>query len=251
MPIPAWIRIFRRARRVVLTRWHTVVVVFRGNSIQRQTDFAQTNLRPVLLLQGFGSTRRSLRILEKRLRADGFATFSLRLGGLFGTLNTRGIDVLARHVLQKIASLRERFHLGPIAIIGHSKGGLIGRYVVSCLDGAAHVHTLVTLGTPHQGFPMRQLARVTPLGLIYKSLRQMRPASKLFRYLISRPLPASVRCVSIYSRDDTIVPPMLCALSNGQPAPHVMNIEVPGLSHSDYLIKGKAYAVIREYLSKN
>ena len=37
----------------------------------------------------------------------------------------------------------ERVH-----IVGHSLGGLAARYYVSRLGGDAHVHTLVTLGTP-------------------------------------------------------------------------------------------------------
>ena len=40
----------------------------------------------------------------------------------------------------------ERIH-----IIGHSLGGLIARYYVTRLGGDARVHTLVTLGTPHDG----------------------------------------------------------------------------------------------------
>ena len=45
----------------------------------------------------------------------------------------------------------ERIH-----VIGHRLGGLIARYFVQRLGGDAQVHTLVTLGTPHQG---TQLAR--------------------------------------------------------------------------------------------
>ena len=49
----------------------------------------------------------------------------------------------------------ERIH-----VIGHSLGGLITRYYVQRLGGDSRVHTLVTLGTPHQG---TQLARAAPL----------------------------------------------------------------------------------------
>lgn len=238
----------RRARRAVRARWQGVAVVFRGNQILRATNFQKPHALPILLLQGFGSTRRCLTTLEKRLRTDGFDVFSLRLGGWFGTLNTRGIDRLAHHVLQKVAALRQRAGWDRITIIGHSKGGLVGRYLVSCLGGEAHVHTLVTLGTPHQGLPIRQLARVTPLGLVVKSLRQMRPDSRLFRHLIAHPIPPSVRCISLSSRDDPIAPAAFCQLASDHPNGQVINIEIPGLSHSDYLMKGRVYEIIRRYI---
>lgn len=39
----------------------------------------------------------------------------------------------------------------PVHLIAHSLGGLDARYMISCLDMAAYVLTLTTLGTPHRG----------------------------------------------------------------------------------------------------
>ena len=38
-----------------------------------------------------------------------------------------------------------------VHVVGHSLGGLVARYHVQRLSGDARVHTLVALGTPHQG----------------------------------------------------------------------------------------------------
>ena len=51
----------------------------------------------------------------------------------------------------------ERIH-----IIGHSLGGLIARYYVTRLGGDARVHTLITLGTPHEGSYAAYAVPTTP-----------------------------------------------------------------------------------------
>ncbi|MBI2343500.1 MAG: hypothetical protein HYV02_04065 [Deltaproteobacteria bacterium] len=242
-------RLYHRARRVLRQRWLGVSVAFTGNAIPRQCNFSVAIPHPILILQGFGTTRRGLLILEQRLRRDGYHVFSLRLGGLFGTLNTRTIDALARHVGEKIASLRRRYRLGKVTIIGHSKGGLVGRYLVACLGGAEHCDRLITLGTPHQGYPTRQIMRVAALGLVMPSIRQMRPTSRLFRLLQEAGPLEEIECVSIYSTADHIAPAQYCHWrGNEHWAPH--NIVLAGLSHSDYLIKQRAYEALVQFLPK-
>ncbi len=215
----------------------------------RRIDFQQAIPHPILLLQGFGSTRHGLMVLEKRLRADGYDVFSIRLGGLFGTLNTKTIDRLAHLVSEKVASLRQRYTLGKLTIIGHSKGGLVGRYYITCLNGDAHCHTLITLGTPHQGLPTRQLLRVAAAGVVIPSLRQMHPDSKLFQKLRNAKLPSEVRYVSIYSTADRVTPPALCHWTTHHHT-EPTNIELSGLSHTDYLVKHRAYEALAQHLPR-
>lgn len=205
-------------------------------------------MRPVLLIQGFGSTRRCFHILEKRLRNDGFDVFTIRIGGWFGTMNTRGVSDVAADILKKLESLRERFKFGKIAIIGHSKGGIIGRYLVTCLDGSKHVHTLITLGSPHKGHRPASLLRFTPVGLLSKGLRQLRPKSKVIRRMRDSPIPKSVYAVSIGSEDDQIVPIHQSELTLHKGMDHIKNIRVKGHRHTDYLIKQQIYGIILEHL---
>jgi triacylglycerol lipase len=243
MTIPLSKRLYRRARRSLAHRWSNLSVTVTGNRITRRTNFGEPVPHPILLLQGFGSTRRGLLLLEQRLRADGYVVFSIRLGGLFGTLNTKAIDQLARLVGAKIASLRARFGLGRITIIGHSKGGLIGRYWVSCLGGDVHCDRLITLGTPHAGLPRRHLAKVSPFGFAMPSLRQMQPDSTLFQDLRLHVVPTTVACISIASSADRVAPPALCHWMQSQGATP-LNITLHGYDHSDYLIKAGVYEAI-------
>ena len=94
----------------------------------------------VLLIQGFFQTRRVMETLETRLRADGFRVVSFRLGGLLWNFNTRGVATLARRIDHKLRRLREGRDIGRVHIVGHSMGGLVGRYLVQ-EEGAANMST--------------------------------------------------------------------------------------------------------------
>jgi triacylglycerol lipase len=217
-----------------------------GNRVRRRTDFSNCP-RPVLLLYGLLSTRRSCQVLERRLRSDGYGVFSIDLGGLGGAFNTRSIDECAERVRDKVERLYARYPLGPLSIIGHSKGGLIGRYYVARLGGDARVRTLLTLGTPHQGTPSAYLGCAT-VGWLAPSVWQMTPRSAFLRRLNLGPWPAGVRLVSLYSREDGCTPFPSGVLDVRRPGDFA-NVEQVGLRHRDFLVARSAYGVIRRELA--
>lgn len=238
--------LIRRARRELVHLAGYARVDPRGNSITRRRDF-QGCPRPVLLLHGFLSTRRTLGILEQRLRKDDHCVFSIDLGGARNTFNTRGIVELAEHVRSKVDRIYARYEgLGPLTIIGHSKGGLIARYYVACLGGHERVRTLVTLGTPHNGTRLAYLGCVF-IGWFARSLWQMTPISPFIRRLRETPWPEGVRLASIYSPQDGVASVRAAKLLAGG-ADDLRNIEVPGCRHSEYLIRKSVYDVIRREL---
>jgi triacylglycerol lipase len=57
-----------------------------------------------------------------------------------------------------------------VDIIAHSLGGLDARYALSKLGLAAHVRSLVTIGTPHRGSPIADLATDGPLAVARKAI---------------------------------------------------------------------------------
>jgi triacylglycerol lipase len=240
--VKRWSRILSRWRRKARYLRGYLDFDASGNRVRRRTDFSQCP-RPVLLLYGLLSTRRSCEVLERRLRRDGYGVFSIDLGGLGGAFNSRGIDESAELVRDKVERLYARYPLGPLSIIGHSKGGLIARYYVERLGGDAYVRTVVTLGTPHQGTPRAYLGCAT-VGLFAPSVWQMTPRSTFLRRLNFGPWPQAVRLVSVYSRADvcTPYPSGLVALQGGG---DVHNVELPGLRHRDFLVARSAYAVVQ------
>ncbi len=242
---------WHRLRRLRF-KWHRFNIYFRtlteANTIDRLTDF--TNCKnPVLILYGFGATRRSLHILESRLREDGFGVFSINLGGLFDLFNTAPIDRLALLVAAKIENLCRRYKLPRFSIIGYSKGGLIGRYYLTHLDGQKRVHTLITLATPHRGSPWLLLSYPLLIGFVSKGIRQMIPKSKFLRRLSKKHFPDGVYVASIYSDRDKTTPSKFCRLPERSDKSVITNVLIPQLYHSDFVIKQRAYQEIHKHLT--
>lgn len=217
-----------------------------GNEITRKTDFTRCP-KPVLLIYGLLSTRRTFDILERRLRRDGYCVWSIKLGGLFNTYSTRGIDECAELVREKVERMYARYELGPLAIIGHSKGGLIGRYYVKRLGGDSRVKSLITLATPHNGSPTAYLGCAT-VGAVARSVWQMTPMSPFIRRLKIGAFPRDVRFVSIYSKEDAFSPFPTCILEEDE-GPNLHNVEVRRVGHREFLIRGAVYEVIRRELA--
>src|SRR5262249_9575916 len=57
-----------------------------------------------------------------------------------------------------------------VDIIAHSLGGLDARYALSHLGLAAKVRSLVTVGTPHRGTPLADLATSGPLAVARRAI---------------------------------------------------------------------------------
>ncbi len=181
MPFSTIKRVARRLSRRTKS-WGTIVALtLGGNEIEKRAKLQRCK-KPILLIYGFGATRRTFSILEKRLFNDGYTVFSVNLGGILGTYNTDAVQSLAAKIDQKIERLYHKYDFrGRLTIIAHSKGGLIGHYYTKRLGGDRRVKTLITLGTPHNGNPWALLAAFTPIALVLKSIRQMTPMSPFIR----------------------------------------------------------------------
>jgi len=188
--------------------------------------------RPMLLVHGFLATPRVVGRLAARLGRFGYCAHGVDLGGLFGRFNARPVEELARVVAERVEQLARDHRCERIDLVGHSEGGLIGRYYVQKLGGASRVRHLVTLGTPHRGTRWAHWGHL--VRRVLPSLRQMAPGSSLLRDLTEDGFPASVRLTSIYSRRDSLCPPSSCRLEVSG-APHLKNVEVTRGGHLDLL----------------
>ena len=102
-------------------------------------------------------------------------------------------------------------------------GGLIARYYVTRLGGDAHVHTLVTLGTPHQG---SYLAYTWNNALT----RQLRPGSPLMQELAGPVKECQTRFLVYWSDLDQVVVPQRNARLEHDDL-NVHNIGLRGVGH--------------------
>ena len=199
----------------------------------------------MLLLHGFLATPRVLGRLANRLGRSEYCAHDVDLGGLFGRFNTRPVEELARLVAERVEQLLRDHPCERIDLVGHSEGGLVGRYYVQKLGGALRVRHLVTLGTPHRGTPWAYSGYL--VRRLLPSLRQMVPGSPLLRELADDQFPDSVRLTSIYSQRDPFCPPSACRLEDGRGA-HLRNIEVVHGGHLAFLSSARISSIIRRQL---
>jgi triacylglycerol lipase len=203
--------------------------------------------RPMLLLHGFLATARVVGWLADRLGRSGYCAHDVELGGLFGRFNARPMEELARVVAERVEQLARDHRCQRIDLVGHSAGGLIGRYYVQKLEGARRVRHLVTLGTPHRGTPWAFSGPL--LGRVLPSLRQMTPGSPFLRDLADDTFPDEVRLTSIYSHCDMVCPPSSCRLEVRRGA-HLKNVEVARGGHLEFLFSAEISSIIcREFES--
>lgn len=174
---------------------------------------------PILLVHGVVSNRSVFTLLRRGLTRRGFSNvFAMNYATVATDVRTAALR-LAEEVERVVAETGyERIH-----VIGHSLGGLIGRYYVTRLGGDARVHTLVTLGTPHEG---TWAAYAVPT----RVMEQMRPGSGLMRELARPVHGCRTRFISYWSdSDQAIVPRASAALRHGDL--RARNVRLHGAGH--------------------
>ncbi len=155
---------------------------------------------PILLVHGIVSNRSIFTVLRRGLTRRGFSNvFAMNYATVLTDVRTAAL-----RLAEEVEAVCEQTGFERIHVIGHSLGGLIARYYVTRLGGDARVHTLVTLGTPHEG---TWAAYALPSRL----MRQMRPGSGLMRELARPVRGCRTRFVSYWSDSDAAIVPQRSA----------------------------------------
>lgn len=174
---------------------------------------------PILLVHGIVDNHSVFGPLRRALHKRGFGrTLTFSYDGLPADLRAPAAE-LADVITQLVTEAGyERIH-----VVGHSLGGLVARYAVQRLGVDRHVHTLVTLGTPHRGtWP----ARWIPVPVV----RQLRPDSELLTELAEPAPDCATRFVTVWSDLDEIIHPSKNAALD-HPDLSVRNVRVRGIGH--------------------
>jgi pimeloyl-ACP methyl ester carboxylesterase len=174
---------------------------------------------PILLVHGLVDNRSIFAMLRRHLRQRGFD----RIWTTNYQIWTSDVRVAARRLAATVDAIRGQTGYERIHVVGHSMGGLVARYYVQRLGGDAHVHTLVTLGTPHQG---TRAARLLPRGIC----RQLAPTSDIIAELAEPAPECQTRFVSFYSDIDALISPKQAARIE-HPDLSARNVLVPGVGH--------------------
>jgi len=203
----------------------------------------------VVLVSGFAATRRSLSVMRKRLRKDGFNVLILCLDWTNLSDGVRGLYRMAEKLSTIVTQLRKQrgMQRNQIHLVAHSAGGLVARYYIQMLGGWHYCDSLVTLATPHQGTWLAALGLFTHLLLKFRCLFQLLPISPFIKHLNAAPLPEDFRLVSIFSKGDLMCPARATQLPPVLRS-RVPSIELEELGHSDFLWSKESYEVLRGYL---
>jgi pimeloyl-ACP methyl ester carboxylesterase len=216
----------------------------------RRDDFGQGAGHPVLLLHGFAAPRRILHVLERRLRRElGVAVMSFHLPGMGGAFGGHAMEEEAARLAEKLERLCLRHNVTQLDIVGHSKGGLMARYMVANFPVGRRVRTLIALGSPFSGAPLAILGAAA-MGVLSKSVWQLIPFSGFMRGLRQVPVPGTTRLVSIAGSMDMIAPARLCRVTeNDAAAGMAVNHVVAGVGHNSLLMSRRVFRIIREELT--
>jgi hypothetical protein len=187
---------FSGSLRSALAEWGMSVAV----SAVRPAGFfplpgsRQVGPRPVIVLHGYAMNRANFLPLAYRLARAGLGPI---LGFEYWTLGRTA--AAAKQLAWFIELVQARTGSPQVDIIGHSMGGVVGRYYVTLLGGDGAVANLVTLGSPHWGTDVSRIGIGAPT-------RELIFGSKLVQRLAAAPPPRDTRVLTILSHADALVP---------------------------------------------
>ena len=165
---------------------------------------AQETPGPVLLVPGYGGNRGSLQSLADRLVAEGRDATVVALPG-----DGRGdLNASADALDDAVTAALERTGAATVDVVGYSAGGLVARLWVAD-DDAGRVRRVLTLGSPHHGTQLADLAGDVAVEQCPEACRQMATDSDLLAQLNARDeTPEGPTWVSIWTtQDQTVTPP--------------------------------------------
>ena len=183
---------------------------------------------PVILVHGIHSDSRDMTRMARHFRAEGREVFTpdLAPNGGQATMDELGkqlADYAAKHVRRG-----RKFDL-----VGFSMGGLVSRYYVQRLGGAAHVGHLVTIAAPHRG---TILARLHPGA----GAAEMRRGSAFLRDLTTDDATlARVKFTSFYTPLDLVIVP-----ASSSAMPQARNVRVWASLHPSLILEKRCIRAV-------
>ncbi|ROP49505.1 MULTISPECIES: triacylglycerol lipase [unclassified Rathayibacter] len=153
-------------------------------------DYLDGTERPIVVLPGIWETWAFLRPIIDPLHRRGHPMHVLTSLGWNGRPVARTAEDVAAYLAEH--------DLRGVVIVAHSKGGLIGKYVMTELDPDGRVDRMVAVATPFGG------SRYAPY-LLLKSLRSFSPRDATTLLLSSR-AGANARITSVFGLFDPHIP---------------------------------------------
>ena len=192
---------------------------------------------PVVLVEGtFSSMYNSFGAISPYLVNNGYCVYAFNYGQtlpLTGIHATGEIGASARQLSTEVSNVLAATHASKVDLVGWSQGGMMPRYYISNLGGAAKVNMLVGFAPSNYGTTLDGLlyliSDLGALGLATVLLSVTCPAcaeqlqgSSFLANLNVTPTQPGVQYVNIETRDDEVVTPYTNAFLPA--GPNVQNI---------------------------
>lgn len=189
---------------------------FRWRQIPDHLGTEVRGKRGAVFIHGFACNRGFWLPWLIRLRRHGHGFVAVNLEPAFGS-----IDAYSETVERAVSRVTQATGLAPV-VVCHSMGGLAARAWLRHTGGAARVHHIVTIGTPHQGTWLARFSRTT-------NGRQMRLRNEWLLALQAEEAKGVLPPFTCwYSNCDNVVFPPECAT-----LPSANNLLLQGAAHVD------------------
>ncbi len=192
--------------------------------------------RPVVLIHGYFHNLSGYFVLSQKLKRRGWPhIYPINLNTY-----TSSIEAMAREVKKTVESIIKNTKHRKVDIIGHSLGGLVGRYYVQNLGGYKNVENLITLAAPNWGTELAVFG-------IGPSAKQMRPDAEFIdRINTDIDNLRRVRYFSIWSPFDALIIPPTNAILRGAGK----NIRIDFVGHLGMLYSDRVFELICKILER-
>lgn len=209
---------------------------------------------PVILVHGTFANRTINWVeMAPRLKAAGYCVYALDYGdylglGALGVYATGPIERSAEQLREYVDEVLAQTGADQVDLVGHSQGGMMPRYYLKRLGGAADVDDLVAITASHYGTTNPLAA---PAVLLCPACAQQAQGSRFLSALNhGDDSPGEVSYTNVVSRYDEVVTPY----TNGylDPAANVANIELQDMcpnNLSEHVLAANTPPVIE--LTKN
>ncbi len=218
---------------------------------------AMAPTRPVIIVAGTTAAQPVADVvyaqMAARLARDGYVPFIFGLpGGGLGSLraSARSLHEFIGHVVGVTGATR-------VDLVGHSQGGLLGRYTIKYLGDASRVGTLVSLAAPNHGATSRRLEQIFGAGncVGIPACTQMAPGSSFLNSLnAGDDTIGAVRYVNMASTGDRLVRPTTTAFldDDGNNTNVLLQWQCPNVTtdHLGFPDSGTVYSGIRRALAR-
>jgi len=206
--------------------------------------------RPVILVHGtFADMSDSWQALSPLLRNDGYCVYALNYGsyagsGAFGIYATGDIAASAQQLSAFVNRVLSSTGANQADLVGHSQGGMMPRYYLRFLGGAAKVRALVGLAPSNHGTTLDglfTLAGYFPgadafLGALCPACAQQSAGSAFLSNLNSgsETVPG-VKYTVIESANDEVVTPYTSAFLSGSAVTNILLQDQCALDQGEHL----------------